>query len=89
MFVESFFEDHISHLNSINRNTMLDFRFKLENTFIKDSKVVLKEADIVGVIHDASNIYTRERLDIKAIKLLDTYKEKKSFLVLNKVLCLH
>lgn len=45
----------------------------------------LNEANVIGVIHDISNIYTRERLDIKIIRLLEQYKQKSSFLVLNKV----
>nr|XP_023026786.1 GTPase Era, mitochondrial isoform X1 [Leptinotarsa decemlineata] len=60
-------------------------KYNLQKTFIRDSKNVSKEADIIGVIHDVTNIWTREKLDIKLIKLLDMHKRKPSFLVLNKV----
>ncbi|XP_066256284.1 GTPase Era, mitochondrial [Euwallacea similis] len=60
-------------------------KFKLENSFLKDSKNVLQEADIVGVVHDASNVFTRETLDIKVIRLLEINKNKASFLILNKI----
>ncbi|KAJ8959738.1 hypothetical protein NQ314_006162 [Rhamnusium bicolor] len=60
-------------------------RYNLEKTFIRDTKNVLKLADIIGVIHDVTNYWTRERLDIKIIKLLEMHKEKPSFLVFNKV----
>ncbi|XP_028145382.1 GTPase Era, mitochondrial isoform X1 [Diabrotica virgifera virgifera] len=60
-------------------------KFNLQKTFIRDYKTVSRDADIIGVIHDVSNIWTRERLDIKIIKLLETQKTKPSFLVLNKI----
>lgn len=64
---------------------MLIFRHKLEATFVKDPKYSLKDADIIGVIHDVSNTWTREKLDIKVINLLEEYINVPSFLVLNKV----
>ncbi|XP_044272768.1 GTPase Era, mitochondrial [Tribolium madens] len=60
-------------------------KFGLEKSFLRDSKASLREADIIGVIHDASNIWTREKLDIKIIRLLEDNKDKPSFLVINKV----
>ncbi|XP_056648126.1 GTPase Era, mitochondrial [Diorhabda sublineata] len=60
-------------------------KFNLQNTFSRDCRSISKEADIIGVIHDASNIWTREKLDIKIIKILEKHKEKSSFLILNKV----
>ncbi|XP_066137882.1 GTPase Era, mitochondrial [Euwallacea fornicatus] len=60
-------------------------KFKLENSFLKDSKNVLQEADVVGVVHDVSNTFTRETLDIKIIRLLEINKNKTSFLILNKI----
>ena len=61
------------------------FRFNLEKSFMKDSKSSLQEADIIGVIHDASNVWTRHKLDLKVIRLLEDHKNKSSFLVFNKV----
>ncbi|KAJ8975953.1 hypothetical protein NQ317_011921 [Molorchus minor] len=60
-------------------------RYNLEKTFIRDCKNVLKQTDVIGVIHDVTNIWTREKLDIKIIKLLDMHKDKPSFLIFNKV----
>lgn len=60
-------------------------RYNLERSFLKDSPNVLRQADIVGVIHDVSNVWMRERLDIKIIKLLLSNPNVPSFLVMNKV----
>lgn len=50
----------------------------------------IDEADIIGVIHDVSNRYTRHYLDPKVLRLLHLYPDKDSFLVLNKVCkCTH
>lgn len=45
----------------------------------------IDEADIIGVVHDVSNRYTRNYLDPKVLRLLHLYPDKDSFLVLNKV----
>ncbi|RZC32905.1 GTPase Era, mitochondrial [Asbolus verrucosus] len=60
-------------------------KYNLEKTFLRDSKSSLHDADVVGVIHDASNVWTRDKLDIKVIRLLENHKSKPSFLVFNKV----
>ncbi|XP_060521710.1 GTPase Era, mitochondrial [Cylas formicarius] len=60
-------------------------RYKLESTFVRDSKDVLMEADIIGVIHDVSNHFLRDKLDIKIINLLESHRDICSFLVFNKV----
>lgn len=61
------------------------FRFNLEKAFAKDSVNAIEEADIIGVIHDVSNRYTRNYLDPKVLRLLHLYPNKETFLVLNKV----
>lgn len=66
-------------------NFLLMFRYNLEKSFIRDTRSTLLEADIIGVIHDVSNTYTRESLDTKVINLLEHKQKKPSFLVLNKV----
>jgi len=43
------------------------------------------EADVIGVVHDVSNTWTRDRLDPKVLRLLYLYPKKNSFLILNKV----
>jgi len=60
-------------------------RYNLERTFANDSVNSIEEADIIGVIHDVSNRYTRNHLDPKVLRLLHLYPNKDSFLVLNKV----
>ncbi|XP_060852179.1 LOW QUALITY PROTEIN: GTPase Era, mitochondrial [Rhopalosiphum padi] len=60
-------------------------KYNLEKTFAKDSVNSIEEADIIGVIHDVSNRYTRNRLDPKVLRLLHLYPNKDSFLVLNKI----
>lgn len=60
-------------------------RYNLEKSFTLGFKRYLAEADVIGVIHDVGNVYLRDRLDIKLIRLLEEAKNKPSFLVLNKV----
>lgn len=60
-------------------------KYNLEKTFANDSVNSIEEADIIGVIHDVSNRFTRNRLDPKVLRLLHLYPNKDSFLVLNKV----
>ena len=64
---------------------ILHCRHRLENSFLTDSEEAVKEADIVGVIHDVSNIFTRDRLSSKVLRLLHQYSRKRTFLILNKV----
>lgn len=45
----------------------------------------MREAHIVGVIHDAANKYTRGRLDYNILNILNAMGNKPAFLVLNKV----
>lgn len=65
--------------------TNLCCRHKLEQSFLKDPKNCLREADIIGVVHDVSHRWTREKLDIKIIELLKEHTDIPSILVLNKV----
>ncbi|KAL4131715.1 hypothetical protein QTP88_008989 [Uroleucon formosanum] len=60
-------------------------KYNLERTFANDSVNSIEEADIIGVIHDVSNRYTRNHLDPKVLRLLHLYPNKDSFLVLNKI----
>lgn len=64
---------------------ILHFRFNLEKSFASGSVNAIGEADIIGVIHDVSNRYTRNRLDPKVLRLLHLNAHKESFLILNKV----
>lgn len=64
---------------------MTIFRYNLEKAFANDSVNAIEDADIIGVIHDVSNRFTRCHLDPKVLRLLHLYPNKDSFLVLNKV----
>ncbi|PSN46685.1 GTPase Era [Blattella germanica] len=66
-----------SHFSSQSHN--------LEYEFHSDSEMALLEADVIGVIHDVSNKWTRHRLDPKVVRLLHLYPRKHSFLILNKI----
>lgn len=60
-------------------------RHHLEHSFHSDSETAMLEADVIGVIHDVSNTWTRDRLDPKVLRLLYLYPKKNSFLILNKI----
>lgn len=45
----------------------------------------LRCADVVGVVHDVSNKWTKERIHQDVINMLCTVKNSPSFLILNKV----
>ncbi|VVC43480.1 Hypothetical protein CINCED_3A022094 [Cinara cedri] len=60
-------------------------KYNLEKTFANDSTNAIDEADVIGVVHDVSNRYTRNYLDPKVLRLLHLYSTKDSFLVLNKI----
>jgi len=58
---------------------------KLESSLLIDPERSLLEADLVIVLHDAANKWTRDKLSKKVLRLLHLYPEKESILVLNKV----
>lgn len=60
-------------------------RHHLEHAFRCDSETAMLEADVIGVVHDVSNTWTRDRLDPKVLRLLYLYPRKHSFLILNKI----
>ncbi|XP_018303138.1 GTPase Era, mitochondrial [Mycetomoellerius zeteki] len=62
-------------------------KFKLANSFQKDQKASLNMADIIGIVQDAGNIYTRHKIDLNILKLLteDIRKKIPIILVINKV----
>lgn len=63
----------------------LCLRYKLAKSFFYGGEDAIMEADLIGVVHDVSNSFTREKLDRKTLRLLHLYKEKDSILFLNKV----
>ncbi|XP_063222122.1 GTPase Era, mitochondrial isoform X2 [Bacillus rossius redtenbacheri] len=60
-------------------------RFNLEQQFTRDGEKAMAEADVIGVVHDASNRWTRDRLDVKVLRLLHIHSDKDSFLIVNKI----
>uniref|UniRef100_A0A1B6EQ39 GTPase Era, mitochondrial n=1 Tax=Cuerna arida TaxID=1464854 RepID=A0A1B6EQ39_9HEMI len=60
-------------------------KHNLENSFLRDGEIAISEANVVAVIHDVGNHFTRGRLDPKVLRLLHLYPYKHSVLVLNKV----
>uniref|UniRef100_A0A1B6CJJ9 GTPase Era, mitochondrial n=1 Tax=Clastoptera arizonana TaxID=38151 RepID=A0A1B6CJJ9_9HEMI len=62
-------------------------KFKLANNFMSDGEGAIKDADVVGVMHDISNSYTRTKLDSKILRLLHYYPKKNTALILNKIDC--
>lgn len=62
-------------------------KFKLANNFQTDPKSCLKAADIVGIVQDAENIYTRHKIDQNILNLLteDIKSQIPIILIINKV----
>lgn len=61
-------------------------RYKLAATFQRDPKVSLVAADIVGIIQDANNVFTRHKINENILTLLDEMKNKiPMILIFNKV----
>ena len=60
-------------------------RHSLEKTIRSDLISSVVQSDIIGVIHDVSDYWTKNYINKKVIDILETYIEKPSFLVLNKV----
>lgn len=59
--------------------------FNLERKMIIDPHSSLWEADLVIVVHDSSNRYTKFNIDEEVLKCLFVHPEKESILVLNKI----
>ncbi|XP_054257911.1 GTPase Era, mitochondrial [Macrosteles quadrilineatus] len=60
-------------------------KHNLEQTFLRDGELAITESNVIGVIHDTSNSFTRGKLDPKVLRLLHLYPYKHSVLILNKV----
>ena len=60
-------------------------RFKLTRSHILDPRSSLWEADVICVVMDCSNKYTRHMIDPEVLKCLYMHPEKESILILNKV----
>ncbi|XP_028045451.1 GTPase Era, mitochondrial [Monomorium pharaonis] len=62
-------------------------KFKLANSFKADPKISLCSADIVGIVQDGENIYTRHKIDLNILELLteDIKNRIPIILIINKV----
>ncbi|XP_011164076.2 GTPase Era, mitochondrial [Solenopsis invicta] len=62
-------------------------KFKLAKSFKADPKTSLHTADIVGIVQDADNIYTRHKIDPNLLELLteDIKNKIPIILIINKV----
>lgn len=62
-------------------------RYKLENSFVKDPHLSLKVADIIGIVQDAHNVFTRDKIDPNILNLLteDVRNTIPMILIFNKV----
>ena len=62
------------------------FRHHLNKEYMIDGEKSLVQAQIVGVVHDVSNHWTRESLDPKILRLIYLHSNKHFILILNKVI---
>lgn len=61
-------------------------KFNLDNSFIQDPQTSIKIADIVGVVHDVGNRWTRNKLNHKCLDLLNSLSpDVSTILILNKI----
>ncbi|KAL1140693.1 hypothetical protein AAG570_000623 [Ranatra chinensis] len=60
-------------------------KYKLDKSYVTGGEDAIEEADVIGVVHDISNPYTRHKLDIKVLRLLHLFQQKESFLIINKI----
>lgn len=60
-------------------------RHHLESDFTSACRHSIQRADMIGVVHDVSNTWTRGELHSTVIATLQQYPKVPSFLVLNKI----
>lgn len=62
-------------------------KFKLTNSFRTNPENSLRAADIVGIVQDGENIYTRHKIDPNILELLteDIRNQVSIILIINKV----
>lgn len=60
-------------------------KYKLDDKFVSACRHSIQNANIVGIIHDVSNHWTRGSLDPLILDLLQEYSTTPSFLVMNKI----
>ncbi|OXU25633.1 hypothetical protein TSAR_016009 [Trichomalopsis sarcophagae] len=61
-------------------------KYKLEDSFKKDVQHSMKEADVIGVLQDMTNLHARKFIDKKIMSILElSAAETNSILILNKI----
>lgn len=60
-------------------------KHKLDEKFISSCRHSIQHADLIGVLHDVSNPWTRDHLNTIILDLLKEFKKVPSFLILNKI----
>ncbi|CAD0198227.1 unnamed protein product [Chrysodeixis includens] len=60
-------------------------KYNLPESMIKACHKSLRCADVVGVVHDVSNRYTKDSLHSDVVNMLNMIEDIPSFLILNKV----
>lgn len=60
-------------------------KFKLEKPFVSTIRHSIQHSNLIGVIQDVSNRYTRHQLHPMVLNTLEAYPNIPSFLVLNKI----
>ncbi|KAL0125126.1 hypothetical protein PUN28_004338 [Cardiocondyla obscurior] len=62
-------------------------KFNLAKSFIEDPQTSLRVADIIGIVQDADNIYTREKINTNLLQLLteDIKSKIPIILIINKI----
>nr|XP_026486076.1 GTPase Era, mitochondrial [Vanessa tameamea] len=60
-------------------------RYKLPESMLAACQKSLRCADVIGVVHDISNKWTKDRLHNDVVNMLEMVKDIPSFLIINKV----
>lgn len=62
-------------------------QYHLSSTFTKDPKTCLDKSDIVGIVQDVQNIYTRDKINPNVLELIteDVRSKIPMILILNKI----
>jgi GTPase len=60
-------------------------KHKLDDKFISSCRHSIQHANIIGVLHDVSNFWTRSQLHPMILSFLKEYEKVPSFLILNKI----
>lgn len=60
-------------------------KYKLSSEFISSPRHSIQHSDLIGVVHDVSNTWTRNELHSNVLNTLEEYSHLPSFLILNKI----